>query len=64
MDKRVDEGVEGGVLGGFEAVGGGGGAGEGEDAGPEVKAVGVLPVVDCFVGVFCGPRDGCAEVDR
>jgi len=55
--------VEGGGGGGFQGRVRGGRAVGGEDAGPEVEGVRVLPVVDCFVGVFRGVRDAGSEVD-
>lgn len=52
MDEGVDEWAEGRLAaeGGF----GEGVAVRGEDAGPEVEGVDVLPVVDGFVGVLYG----------
>jgi len=55
--------VEGGGGGGFQGRVRGGRAVGGEDAGPEVERVRVLPVVDCFVGVLCRVRDAGSKVD-
>ena len=52
--ERVDQRAEGG---------GGGWGVDGEDAGPKVERVGVLPVVDWFVRVFGWVGDTGAEVD-
>jgi len=54
LHQWVDERAEGRVRG--RAVGG-------EDAGPEVEAVDVLPVVDCFVALVAVVCDAAAEVD-
>ena len=61
LDEGVDERSQGGLLAGFgfdEAI-----AVLGEDAGPEVERVHVLPVVDGLVGFLGGVGDAASEVD-
>src|SRR5699024_5903865 len=61
LDDGVDEGAQGRLLAGFgldEAV-----AELGEDAGPEVERVHVLPVVDGLVGFLGRVGDAASEVD-
>ncbi len=55
LHEGVDEGVE---------RGGSNGAVGGEDARPEVEGMGVLPVVDSFVGVLRGVCNAGAQMDR
>ncbi len=55
LHEGVDEGVK---------RGGRDGAMGGEDARPEVEGMGVLPIVDGFVGVLCGVCDAGAQMDR